>query len=217
MGSLKLFKRKECLVPTVLGFCIIALVAGSVAIFAFVNLSSFLTPRQPIAADVLTVEGWLPDYALMAVAKEFNDNKNYKVLIVTGGQLDIGSYLSTYGTYANIGAATLRHFGVDSSRIVITQAKIVAKDRTYAEAVAVRDWVEAAPYHISGINVFSFSCHTRRTHLLFKKAFKTVCPVGIMTMDPKDYDSGYWWTTSAGVRGVINETIAYLYAKVFFS
>jgi len=32
----------------------------------------------------------------------------------------------------------------------------------------------------------------------------------------KDYDPERWWRYSAGVRGVIDESVAYIYAKFFF-
>ena len=40
--------------------------------------------------------------------------------------------------------------------------------------------------------------------------------VGSMAIPPKDYDEKHWWRYSAGVRSVIGESVAYLYARFLF-
>jgi hypothetical protein len=40
--------------------------------------------------------------------------------------------------------------------------------------------------------------------------------VGIISEPNPDYDAAHWWRSSAGVREVIDESIAYVYAKFFF-
>lgn len=35
-------------------------------------------------------------------------------------------------------------------------------------------------------------------------------------MDSHEYDPRHWWRTSEGVRNVVGESIAYLYARFFF-
>jgi hypothetical protein len=58
--------------------------------------------------------------------------------------------------------------------------------------------------------------HARRTRLLFQKAFGDEAGVGIIAISSPDYDGAHWWLYSEGVRDVVGETLAYLYAQVFF-
>jgi hypothetical protein len=58
--------------------------------------------------------------------------------------------------------------------------------------------------------------HARRSRLIFQKAFRDEVGVGVISVPDDEYDQGHWWTTSAGVRTVLGEVIAYLYARFFF-
>jgi hypothetical protein len=40
--------------------------------------------------------------------------------------------------------------------------------------------------------------------------------VGIISVPDPDYDASHWWRSSDGVREVLDEGIAYIYAKFFF-
>jgi len=50
---------------------------------AFNYLSGYLSKSEQVSANVLIVEGWLPDYALEMAYKEFRENK-YDNIITTG-------------------------------------------------------------------------------------------------------------------------------------
>ena len=58
--------------------------------------------------------------------------------------------------------------------------------------------------------------HARRTRLLFQKALGDKVDVGVIGIPNPDYDAKHWWRYSDGVREVIGESIAYVYAKLFF-
>jgi hypothetical protein len=58
--------------------------------------------------------------------------------------------------------------------------------------------------------------HARRTRLLFPKALGPDVEVGIIAVQTPDYDPKRWWRYSEGVRDVIGESIAYVYARFFF-
>jgi hypothetical protein len=70
---------------------------------------------------------------------------------------------------------------------------------------------------VRGINVLTEEAHARRTRLLFQKAFGDEVKVGIISVPSPDYDSKHWWRYSEGVREVIGEGIAYIYARFLFS
>jgi hypothetical protein len=58
--------------------------------------------------------------------------------------------------------------------------------------------------------------HARRTRLLYQKAFGKNVAVRVIAASNPDYDSAKWWRYSDGVREVISESIAYIYARFFF-
>ncbi|MGZ5507333.1 MAG: hypothetical protein ACXWKH_13220, partial [Limisphaerales bacterium] len=51
---------------------------------------------------------------------------------------------------------------------------------------------------------------------LVREAFGNDVKVGIISVPSPDYDADHWWRYSEGVREVLDETIAYIYAKFFF-
>src|SRR5205814_7422020 len=69
---------------------------------------------------------------------------------------------------------------------------------------------------VKKMNVLTEDCHARRTWLLYQKAFGDQVTVGIINIANPDYDTKQWWRYSDGVREVIGESIAYVYAKFFF-
>jgi uncharacterized SAM-binding protein YcdF (DUF218 family) len=90
------------------------------------------------------------------------------------------------------------------------------RDRTYGSAVALRNWLREHNMSVSGINVITEDLHARRTRLLFHEALGDKVDVGVIGIPSPDYDAKHWWRYSDGVREVIGESIAYVYAKLFF-
>ena len=58
--------------------------------------------------------------------------------------------------------------------------------------------------------------HARRSRLLFQRALGPQTAVGIIAIQPRDYQPTRWWRYSSGVRNVTSEFIAYFYAKIIF-
>ena len=69
---------------------------------------------------------------------------------------------------------------------------------------------------VVSINVLTEDTHARRTWMLFKEALGPGVQVGIISASNPDYDAKHWWRSSEGVREVIDESVAYVYAKFFF-
>jgi hypothetical protein len=80
----------------------------------------------------------------------------------------------------------------------------------------LKDWFREHNPSVQSINVMTEDVHARRTRLLFQEAFGKDVTVGIIAVPNPDYDSAHWWRYSEGVRDVLGETIAYVYAKFFF-
>ncbi|MCU0517823.1 MAG: YdcF family protein [Oscillatoria sp. Prado101] len=176
------------------------------------HIHSFLAVNSPIPADVLVVEGWLPDYAIKAAMTEFKSG-SYRYLITTGVALPIGFYLAEYKTWAEVGAATLLALGFDRERLAAVPAHNALKDRTAAAAVALKEWLPTSDLQVSSINLYTMGAHARRSWFIFKEALAPDIKVGIIAAEPLDYDPRTWWQSSAGVKTVMFEAIGYVYAR----
>lgn len=210
-----LLRRRECLRPTWRGW--LAGLAVCVALgFAFVRgVEPFLAMDDPVPGGALVVEGWVSDYVLEAALAEFR-RQPYEKLYVTGGPLERGEPLSEYKTFAELGAATLVKMGLETNKLQAVPAPRVYQDRTYVCGVALRQWFRDHNIPATRVHVFTAGAHARRSRLMFQKAFGNGPRVGV-TAVPIPNDSGLpWWRTSLGVRTVMGEVPAYLYARFLF-
>ena len=210
-----LVRRRESWSLTWRGrFLLLAVFLGLVVITGM-RLPFFLAVNAPITADVLVVEGWAPDYALRAAISEFRQHP-YTRIYVTGGPLQSGAPLSEYKTYAGLGTAIIVRLGFGAESVQAVPAPAIRKDRTYASALALKSWLHEHGVAARRLNVISVGSHARRTRLLFEKAFGNEANVGMIAIEDRDYDPNQWWKSSAGVRSVIDELIAYAYARFLF-
>lgn len=184
-------------------------------LFAF-GAHPFLALNHRVASDFLVVEGWIPDTAIHAAADEFRVG-NYRLAFSTGGSAQRGAtHISTTLTAAEIGAIRLRRAGLPSDSVKSIPSLSSSRDRTYHSAVALRDWFETQHIPVRSLNIVTEDVHARRTRLLFSLAFGHDVAVGVIAVPNPDYDGDRWWRSSAGVRGVLGEAIAYVYTKFFF-
>ncbi|HLX71716.1 MAG TPA: hypothetical protein VKV04_19050, partial [Verrucomicrobiae bacterium] len=117
-------------------------------------------------------------------------------------------------TYADWGASKLKRLGLANDLVEPVPCWVRQRDRTYHSAVAVRKWFEGKGIAVRSIDLLSYGPHARRSRLLFERALGKNVRVGIVAADVQDYDSQRWWRSSEGVRDVVGEAIAYLYARV---
>ena len=179
------------------------------------NLHRFLAVSAPAPGGLLVLEGWASDAAFEAAINEFHSH-HYDRLVVTGGPLEKGAPLSEYKTFAELSAATLYKMGLSTNEVRAVPAPRVRHDRTYAAALALRDWLKDNGPPPRRINLMTVGPHARRSRLLFEKALGGRIIVGVVALEPGDYDSEHWWRSSAGVRGTIGEALAYAYTVLFF-
>jgi hypothetical protein len=210
--NIRLIHRKEMWTLTFQGWIVTLLCIAALSLGIVTNLHSFLSVSSPVQADILVVEGWLPDEALKGAIAEFNSH-SYKKLITTGLPLLKGSYLAEYNNFAELAAATLIALGFDQQNLVVVPATDVIKYRTYAGAAALRQWLEKSDLKGKSINLYTLGVHARRSWLIFKQVLAPI-EVGVIAAKPIDYDPKKWWNYSAGVRSVSDETIAYVYARL---
>jgi len=210
-----LLQRRECLLPTWRGLSLFLFLLAGFCVIAALNVQSFLALTDPVPAEVLVVEGWVSDHVLEQTIAEF-EHGHYRRLYVTGGPIEKGGLLSEYKTYAELGAAILVKMGVDIKVVEAVPATPVRRDRTFASAVALKNRLQQQPTGVSGINLVSVGVHARRSHLLFQKVFKNELRVGIIAIEDRNYINEEWWKYSDGVRAVIDEFFAYIYALIVF-
>lgn len=198
---------------TLRGWFILLLITTVGIILLIFELQPFLAYHAPITADALIVEGWVGDDALKSAIIEFERGDRYQLLITTGIPLESGKYLLKYDNFAELSQATLIALGADRRYLKAIPTPKVKRDRTLQSAIAVRQWLDSSNLDIKAVNVLSADVHSRRSSLLFKGVFEPEIAVGTIAHSPLDYDPQIWWNSSNGVRKVISEAIAYVYAK----
>jgi hypothetical protein len=208
-------RRRELVVPTWRGWLLLFGTAFLVAFGAVRGIHGFLSVNDPKPGGVLVVEGWAADYALADTVAEFNRN-HYDKLYVTGGPIEQGAPLSEYHTYAELATAVLLKHGLSTNVIECVPAPAVAKDRTYASAVALRACWKERGVSPKTVNLMTEGSHARRSRLLFEKALGPGVTVGVVALPPRAYDPKRWWRSSQGVRTEIGESFAYVYARFLF-
>ena len=214
-GPFYLLKKRERWGLTWVGWAVAvgaALVAGLVCAS---NIHGFLAIDYPVRGEPLVVEGWIPDYAMQGAISEFN-KKGYKQMIAVGGPIELGSHLSDFKSYARLAQARLIALGFNGERLVVLETGDIKKDRTYESAKAVQQWADLNRVSMQGLDVYTLGAHARRSRLLFQKAFGEDVAVGLIGAENQSYESGGWWKSSNGVRDVMSELIAYVYAVGFF-
>ena len=201
---------------TPVGWAALSITFGSVLVSVMLFVHPFLAPTKPVGGGILVVEGWLPDYALEKAKERFQQG-NYQLLVTTGAKLGVGYHLSEYKTWAELAASRLKNLDFPEDKIMTAPAhKNFKKDRTYHSILALQRRLYEEGFNEASIDMVSMGVHSRRSWFLFEKVFSSV-NVGVIAISPNEYDASRWWLSSAGVRNVISELIAYLYARFIFS
>jgi uncharacterized SAM-binding protein YcdF (DUF218 family) len=211
-----IFNRRERWGLSALGWLLIVITVVAMVILFVFGAYSFLAVTHRVSANVLVVEGWIHEYAIRAAVEEFNDG-HYRQVFTTGGpEVGTGGYINDYNTSASVGGELLKKDGIPSESLQIVPSRVMDRDRTYASAVALRNWFREQNMPVRNIDILTEDLHARRTRLLFHKALGNNIDVGIIAVPNPDYDSRHWWRYSEGVKDVFSEAAAYLYAKFLF-
>lgn len=209
-----MLRRRICFMPTWRGWLCLG-AAVWLTIYGLVQrVHSFLALNQPITAKVLVVDGWGADFALKAAIDQFHRG-GYQQILVTGGPLEKGVPLAEFKTHAELGAATLRAMGFKGNLLAVP-APETKKDRTYVSALTLKRWLRERSALPARFNLLSTGPHARRSWLLFQVAFGPNAEIGVISVPDEHYDARRWWTTSLGFRTVVDEVVAYFYARVLF-
>ncbi len=198
------------------GRIMVALVILLMGWWLILSIHPFLAVTHRVPARILVVEGWIHYFGIDAALKEFKTGQ-YDQVLTTGGPVEgIGTSSSIYDTDAWQSAGFLKKAGIPAEVMQSVPSRFVGRDRTYNSAVTLSEWFRDHNMRVSSINVLTEDAHARRTRLLFQEALGPGVEVGVISAATPDYDARRWWRSSAGVREVVGESIAYVYAKVFF-
>jgi uncharacterized SAM-binding protein YcdF (DUF218 family) len=105
--------------------------------------------------------------------------------------------------------------GLAPGDVQAVPAPLVRQDRTYAAMVALRQWFEEQGSIPARVHLVTRGAHARRSRSLLQHAFGERVEVGVTAVPTRDYDPAHWWRSSAGVREVIGEALAYGYVLCF--
>jgi hypothetical protein len=137
-------------------------------------------------------------------------------VVTSGGAMPAPWLHSRFKTGGEFAAANLAALGLDPKVIVPTAEPEHSRDRTYASALAIKEWLLGANVTVKAVNVYSIGAHARRSRLLFQKALGDEVRVGIISHPDSEFHPEYWWASMGGFTEVTGESLAYLYARFLF-
>ena len=210
-----LLKRKEVWTPSARGWLVLCAVTAALFLGFLFGVHPFLAVTSRSQPEVLVIEGWIQDYALLEGWKEFQRG-HYTMMLTVGGPFRSGVDLDPDDDYADLAALKLKKMVRQDIPVQAVPSPGGKRDRTYASAIAVKDWLEAHHRVIGSITVVTVGPHARRSRLLYEKAFGSQTAIGVVAIESEDYEQTRWWRYSEGVKEVISEGAAYLYARLFF-
>lgn len=209
---MKLFRKKEIECPTLAGWLFFIGAAAGFLLWGLLRVYPFLSPTKPLPAETLVVEGWLEDAELAQVLAVFEAG-DYQQIIATGGEITYARDFMPYPNYAEMTYHRLLAAGVATNQLTWTSSGYAVRDRTYCSALALRAFLKG---RTASIDLVSAGPHARRSWRLFRLGLGESCPVGIISIEPHAFNGRNWWTCSDGVRSVVDEAIAWFYARWIF-
>ena len=212
---LGLLRRRQCLVPTLRGWALLAGISASLAFLGAHTIYPFLAVTDSVPGGVLVVEGWAPDYVIRMAVAEFK-GQHYSRILVTGLPVEQGTLLTEYTNYAHVGVAMLMKHGLTTNQVQAVPCERIRRDRTYNMARSLKACLREHGLAPAQVNLITVGPHARRSRLMFEKGLGKGVTVGIIAAPVIDYDSCRWWQSSQGVRIVVGEIIAYAYARLLF-
>jgi hypothetical protein len=200
---MKLFKPKTIWWPTWQGWALLFLILAGFSIIFFVNAHRFLAVTNRVAdADILVVEDWVAnkDVFLWATVQEFKKGQ-YRYLLYTGTNKyddDNSSQNIRKSPVVNRPVS----LGVPRDRIIEHFVPATESHRSATMARAVRDALRQNGIKSKGVNVIAPATHARKTWLVYRRAFASEVPAGIIAVLPGVYDPERWWLNSQAAKWV---------------
>jgi uncharacterized protein len=208
------FNKKEVYSPTLLGGIIIV---GIFFLGSFILLKltyPFLAQNTTPVSKILVVEGWLPDSGLKNAIDYYRSN-SYEYMILTGVPITQWTHSSPFSNMADASKETMRRYYFRDTIYTATIPNTILRDRTYATAVALKMTFEEWDSKVGSFDLYSMGAHSRRSYLMFRKAFPAM-KIGLIADTDLSFEPKSWYKTSRGFRIVFSELISYFYSRLFF-
>ncbi len=177
-------------------------------------MAVFLTVDESVGAEHLVIEAWMSKEELDQGLRYFKSNDYTKVLLVGGPISD--DFHGIDANYAERAAAYLLTQDLPKEATAIVATPHSAQNRTFLNAVMVREWFEQQDISVSRLDVFSSGVHTRRSRDLYQKAFGDRVEIGIVPSQPINFDPTHWWKSSATGKYVAVEFANWVLTKCCF-
>ena len=216
-----LFRRREVWLPTLWGGCVLIAGAALLVVALGVNANRLLALDEPVrgqdgaGARTLVVEGWMDEPELAQALAVFRRG-HYQRVLTTGGPIEPWGDVGGWQTYAQRGAAFLRSNGLADVPVIAVPAHDVKQDRSYLNALMVRDWASRSGASLGAIDVVSAGVHARRSRLVYRMALGDAVEVGVIAAAPQGFDAQRWWTSSSGVKSTIGEALSLAWTACCF-
>jgi hypothetical protein len=214
-AMLGLLSRRERWGLTLRGWLVSIAIAGGIVALCVWRIVPFLAVTQPVVCEYLVVEGWLPNYAIQEAAEYFRQHRMKRIITVGGPVRGAVEPAGEDDTYAYTAATALRKLGLAAETDMVP-SEVWAKDRTAGTAIALREWLTKKQIKPGALTVVSLGTHARRTRLLYERGFEGTMPIGIIAVRRREYDPACWWRYSEGIKEVVSEGLAYVYARLQF-
>jgi hypothetical protein len=209
-----LLQRKEVWALTWRGRLLLLLLLVGGVFGGLLGVHPFLATDSQIKSGILVVEGWIPEYAITNFIAQ---NPHYERIYTTGGPtLTDRHSKDDSDTYASVCLQRLLLAGVPRHKLQMVPCWVSRRDRTYACAVALREWCRTNNVTLHSFDIVTMDVHARRSRLLSEKVFPDA-KVGVIPLINEEYEPDRWWKYSEGVKEVLAESAAYLYARFLFS
>ncbi len=188
---------------------ITALIVG----LAFVlTINDFLAINRRVGGNILVVEGWVFGHSAIGEASEEFKRGQYKLLITVGGSIGRDDGNPDQTNAAMLAASQLQELGVDKRLIVALAIPNISRHRTYASALALRNWLRDSGTKTTGVNVFTIGPHARKSLVLFKRVLGPEIEVGVIAGTDDTYDANRWWMSVRGTYVIFRKLVGYIYA-----
>jgi hypothetical protein len=211
-----LFRRRQVWLPSLWGALLLLALAAFIGVGLAFSAYRLLAPHSPAAgARTLVVEGWLDPGELRQAAAAARSG-GYERVLTTGGPIDPSMDVGGWQNFASRAAARLRAEGLASVPVIAVPAPATAQERSYLSALMVRAWVKQNDPALAALDLYSAGVHARRSWRIYRMAFGDKVEVGVMAATPSDHDAQRWWTSSAGAKSVLGETISLAWTSCCF-
>jgi hypothetical protein len=214
VARLTLLRRRQVLVPTLLGWTVLVLALASAAVVAVRSAYAFLAVTRPVGAHLLVIEGWMPNEQLDQALAVYRAG-SFEHVFTTGGPISEFETPSA-PSYAERARNYLVAQGLPGDRVAAVPAPPSAQDRSFLNAVTLRDFLAKSGLRADSLDVVSVGAHCRRSWLVYRLAFGDGARVGMIAVRPGEYDPEAWWRTSAGAKDVLGEWIGWAWTVLFF-